>query len=231
MAFEPATAAIVGASSDPKKFGGRALKFCLKRGFRGVLYPVNANADEVQGVRAYRNITDLPQAPDIAVIAVPTPQVLESLVAASEHGAGIAIVYDAKFAECGVAGRARPQELVAVARRHGMRLIGPNCSGSLGAWEISVGAAMATDKLTDIAVRKAKSRDKLYKLSDGGGVYLEVRPNGAGYWRLKYRIGGFEKRLSLGAIPGPCPDLIVSYTQIGANHLDKKSGENETKNI
>jgi len=60
---------------------------------------------------------------------------------------------------------------------------------------------MATDKLTDIALRKAKPQDKLYKLSDGGGMYLEVRPNGARYWRLKYRIGGFEKRLSLGVYP------------------------------
>ncbi|MBC7703510.1 MAG: integrase arm-type DNA-binding domain-containing protein [Rhodoferax sp.] len=60
---------------------------------------------------------------------------------------------------------------------------------------------MATDKLTDIAVRKAKPQDKLYKLSDGGGMYLEVRPNGARYWRLKYRIGGFEKGLSLGVYP------------------------------
>ena len=129
MAFEPATAAIVGASSDPKKFGGRALKFCLERGFRGVLYPVNASSDEVQGVRAYRSIADLPQAPDIAVIAVPAPQVLEALVAAGERGAGIAIVYGAMFAESGAEGRARQQELVAVARRHGMRLIGPNCMG------------------------------------------------------------------------------------------------------
>ncbi len=129
MAFEPATAAIVGASSDPKKFGGRALKFCLERQFRGTLYPVNANADEVQGVRAYRSIADLPQAPDITVIAVPAPLVLESLVAAGERGTGIAIVYGAMFAESGEEGRARQQELVAVARHHGMRLIGPNCMG------------------------------------------------------------------------------------------------------
>lgn len=129
LAFEPATAAIVGASSDPKKFGGRALKYCLERGYRGILYPINANADAVQGVRAYRSISEVPEAPDIAVIAVPAQLVLQSLVEAGERGARLAIVYGAMFAESDEPGRERQQELVAVARRHGMRLVGPNCMG------------------------------------------------------------------------------------------------------
>lgn len=60
---------------------------------------------------------------------------------------------------------------------------------------------MATDKLTDVAIRKAKPADKPVKMSDGDGMYLEVQPSGARYWRLKYRIGGVEKRLSLGVYP------------------------------
>ena len=60
---------------------------------------------------------------------------------------------------------------------------------------------MPTDKLTDTAIRKAVPSEKKIKLSDGGGLYLELWPNGARYWRLKYRIGGVEKRLSLGVYP------------------------------
>jgi integrase len=60
---------------------------------------------------------------------------------------------------------------------------------------------MATDKLTDVAIRKAKPGDKPIKLSDGDGMYLEVQPSGARYWRLKYRMAGTEKRLSLGVYP------------------------------
>src|SRR5271169_4176032 len=56
-------------------------------------------------------------------------------------------------------------------------------------------------KLTDTAVRKAKPKAKSYKLADGGGMYLEVMPNGSKYWRLKYRIAGKEKRLALGVYP------------------------------
>ena len=56
-------------------------------------------------------------------------------------------------------------------------------------------------KLNDVAVRKAKPETKSYKMSDGGGMYLEVMPNGSKYWRLKYRFGGKEKRLALGVYP------------------------------
>ncbi len=60
---------------------------------------------------------------------------------------------------------------------------------------------MPTDKLTDAAIRKAKPSEKPRKLGDGGGLYLELQPSGSRWWRLKYRLGGKEKRLSLGVYP------------------------------
>jgi acetate---CoA ligase (ADP-forming) len=129
LAFDPQSAAIVGASTDPRKFGGRALKFCLDRGYAGRLYPINPGNAVVQGVRAYPTISDLPEAPDVAVIAVPAPQVADALEAAGAKGAKIGIVYGAQFAEMGTEGRARQDRLLAIARTHGMRLIGPNCMG------------------------------------------------------------------------------------------------------
>ncbi len=129
MCFAPASATIIGASTNPMKFGGRAMKFCLERGYKGRLYPVNANSAVVQGVPAFVSVADLPEAPDIAVIAVPGPQVKESLIAAGERGAKVAIVYGARFAEAGDAGAAQQQELLDIVRAHGMRMIGPNCMG------------------------------------------------------------------------------------------------------
>ena len=129
--FSPESAAIIGASTNPLKFGGRALKFCLERGYGGRLYPVNASNDVVQGVKAYRNIAELPEAPDVAVIAVPAAQVKESLIAAAEKRCGIAIVYGAQFAEAGKEGRARQDELLGIAQASGMRMIGPNCMGTM----------------------------------------------------------------------------------------------------
>ena len=69
MCFYPESAAIIGASTNPAKFGGKALRYCLERNYRGRLYPINANNDEVQRVKAYRSISDVPEAPDVAVIA------------------------------------------------------------------------------------------------------------------------------------------------------------------
>lgn len=129
MCFAPESAAIIGASTNPMKFGGRALKFCLERGYKGRLYPINAKNDVVQGVPAFASISDVPEAPDIAVIAVPAPMVKENLIAAGEKGARVAIVYGAQFAEAGDDGRARQDELLAIAKSHGMRMIGPNCMG------------------------------------------------------------------------------------------------------
>lgn len=129
MCFAPESAAIIGASTDPMKFGGRALKFCLERGYGGRLYPINAKNDVVQGVKAYAHISELPEAPEIAVIAVPAPLVRDNLIAAGEKGCKVAIVYGAQFAEAGGDGQARQDDLLEIARRHGMRMIGPNCMG------------------------------------------------------------------------------------------------------
>lgn len=129
MCFAPESAAIIGASTDPMKFGGRALKFCLERGYGGRLYPINARNDIVQGVKAFQSIADLPEAPEIAVIAVPAPQVRDNLIAAGTKGSKIAIVYGAQFAEAGGDGRARQDDLLSIARDHDMRMIGPNCMG------------------------------------------------------------------------------------------------------
>ncbi len=127
--FRPQSAAIIGASTNPMKFGGRALKFCLERGYAGRLYPVNAHNEIVQGIEAYRSVSDLPEAPDVAVIAVPAASVRENLIAAGKKGASIAIVYGAQFAESGAEGRIRQDELLRIAKDHDMRMIGPNCMG------------------------------------------------------------------------------------------------------
>lgn len=129
MCVAPESAAVVGASTNPNKFGGRAMKFCIERGYAGRLYPINPGSPEVQGVKAYAAMADLPEAPDIAVIAVPAAHVRDSLIAAGEKGAKIAVIYGAQFAEAGPEGAAAQDDLLSIARQHDMRLIGPNCMG------------------------------------------------------------------------------------------------------
>ncbi len=121
--------AIVGASQDPGRIGGRPIDFLRRAGFEGRLYPVNAKYTEVQGLVCYPSVDALPEPPDVAIIAVPAREVSAVLLACADRGVKGAIVYSSGFAEVGDAGRALQEEVARVARQTGVRVIGPNCQG------------------------------------------------------------------------------------------------------
>lgn len=127
----PQSVAVVGASRRPDAVGGRLLRNLIDGGYPGRLYPVNHRADTVQGLRAHRRVTDLPEAPDLVVVAVPAAAVTAVARDCAERGAGALVVLSAGFAEVGAAGSARQRELLDICRAAGMRLVGPNCLGVL----------------------------------------------------------------------------------------------------
>ncbi len=125
----PRSVAIIGASDDPTRIGGRPLAYMKARGFRGPIYPVNPKRRTVQELAAFPSIDALPEVPDVAIIAVPAPHVLENVEALGARGTRGVIVLSAGFAEVDAAGAKAQEALAAAARRHGMRLLGPNCLG------------------------------------------------------------------------------------------------------
>jgi acyl-CoA synthetase (NDP forming) len=127
--LNPQSVAIIGASEDPSRIGGKPLAYMLKQGYGGTLLPVNPKRQTVQGVKAYASIDALDRTPDMAVVAVPATAVLEAVTALAQKGTAGAILFSAGFAEVGQEGAALQDEVVAVARAHGMRLIGPNSLG------------------------------------------------------------------------------------------------------
>ncbi|HET9091399.1 MAG TPA: GNAT family N-acetyltransferase [Acidimicrobiales bacterium] len=127
--LEPATVAIVGASTRPGTIGHELVRNVLSGGFTGSLYPVNPNAAEVLGVPAYPSVSALPGPVDLAVIAVPAGAVAGVVEECGRVGCRGLVVVSAGFAEMGPEGAAAERELVSVARRAGMRLVGPNCMG------------------------------------------------------------------------------------------------------
>ncbi len=128
--FHPRSLAIIGASSDPERIGGRPLRFLIEGGFAGALYPVNtAGHAELQGRTAYRSVLDLPEAVDHAIIAVPLPAVEQAVADCARRGVRAVQVFTAGFAEAGAEGAALQLRLVALARASGMRMIGPNALG------------------------------------------------------------------------------------------------------
>lgn len=131
--LDPKSIAIIGASEDQTKFGGRLFKNLLGHGFRGTIYPINAGRAELFGVKAYPDLASLPQAPDAFALALPSHLVKDQVEAAAGLGVKLGIIISSGFSDVGDEGRALEEEIVAAAHRTGMRLIGPNCLGVISA--------------------------------------------------------------------------------------------------
>ncbi|MET1127745.1 MAG: CoA-binding protein [Thermoproteota archaeon] len=126
--FHPKGVAVVGASRTPGKVGYTIL-YNLKLSYRGPVYPVNPRAREILGLPAYPSILEVPDPVDLAAIAVPAPVVPRVLEEAGRRGVKAAIVYSGGFKEVGEEGARLERQLVEIARRYGMRILGPNCVG------------------------------------------------------------------------------------------------------
>ena len=125
----PTSLVVIGASPRSESIGGRLFRNVLAAEYSGTAYPVNRGGEPVAGVRAYASVDELPEQPDLAVVCVPAVHVLGSVEAALRHGVRAICVISAGFAETGTEGREREEQLVALVRSHGARLIGPNCLG------------------------------------------------------------------------------------------------------
>jgi acetyl coenzyme A synthetase (ADP forming)-like protein len=127
--FAPRTVAVIGASPRPGSIGGELFRNVLRGEFRGVAYPVNRSGDSVAGVRAHTSVAGIGDEVDLAVVCLPGPAVLDAARDALAAGVRALCVISAGFAEIGHDGEARQEELVALVRAHGARLLGPNCLG------------------------------------------------------------------------------------------------------
>ena len=125
--FQPRSIAVIGASEREGSVG-RAIWENL-RGFSGVVYPVNAKRVELCGAKAYPNIATLPEVPELVIIVTPATTVPQLVEEAGGAGVRAVIVISAGFKETGPEGAKLEAEVLAAAKRHGVRLIGPNCLG------------------------------------------------------------------------------------------------------
>src|SRR3954470_21392551 len=129
----PRSVAIIGASADPTRIGGRPIAYMRRSGFAGAILPVNPNRNEVQGLRCYPSIADLPQVPEAAVIAVPVEAAIQAVEGLGARGTKAAIVFTSGFAEVGPDGAAAQERMIRAAAKHGIRVLGPNCLGLFNA--------------------------------------------------------------------------------------------------
>lgn len=125
----PESIAVIGAGRRPGGLGHQVVTNLLAAGFTGPIFPVNPSADRVAGLPAYPSLLELPQSVDQVVVAVPASAVSATVVDAARSRVQSLVIVSSGFSETGAAGAASEADLIGLARRYGMRVVGPNCLG------------------------------------------------------------------------------------------------------
>jgi acetyltransferase len=129
MFTSPKGVAVIGASASPGKLGYQVLENIVQHGYEGAIYPINPKADAILGLRAYASVLQAPDPIDLAVILIPAKLVPGALEECGRRGIRGAVIISAGFREVGREGKALEQQVLDIAHRYGMRLIGPNVLG------------------------------------------------------------------------------------------------------
>ncbi len=128
--FKPRSVAVIGASTKELSIGNRVLKNLIDFGFKGSIYPINPKADEVRGIKAYKTILDVPEdGIDVVHMVIPARFVPQAFEDCGKKGVKNVIINSGGFSEIGPEGEAIEKAFMEVARKYGIRVLGPNCQG------------------------------------------------------------------------------------------------------
>jgi acetyltransferase len=130
--FKAKGVAVLGASTNPKKLSYGIVNNLLSHGYEGKVYPVNPNATEILGIKVYPTISDVPDPVELAVVVLPVTMIMETMKAVGERGIKAAVVITGGFKELGEEGAKIERDLKALTDSYGMRIVGPNCVGTMG---------------------------------------------------------------------------------------------------
>ena len=208
--FRPRSVAVIGATNNLTKWGSWITGHILSGGFEGALYPVHPRDTEVLGRKAYAKVTDIPGPVDLAFITIPAVKVAGALEECAAKGIRAAVVITSDFSETGDEGTRREEEIVEVARSHGMRVIGPNTMG-ITSTEVTLHA---------IGAPVTPTPGNIAFLSQSGNLGTQML-----YWAAGQGVGicrfvgtGNEADLSLSEIlaylgDDPCSKVILIYLE------------------
>jgi acetyl-CoA synthetase (ADP-forming) len=125
--LEPRSIAVIGASRTPGKIGYVILKNIIGYGYKGKIYPINPNAEEIMGLKAYPSVLNVPGEVDVAVIAIPAQEVPRAMEECGKKGVKVAVVITSGFSEVGNV--ELEEKIIKIAREYGVRILGPNIFG------------------------------------------------------------------------------------------------------
>ncbi|MGM0418066.1 MAG: acetate--CoA ligase family protein [Thermodesulfobacteriota bacterium] len=161
--FRPESVAVIGASRDVEKRGYRAVLTLLEERYEGAVYPVNPREKRILGLKTYPSILAVKERVDLVLITLPSDKVLNAVYECGEKGVAGVIIIAGGFGELGSYGKSREAELVEVARKYGMRIIGPNTSGF-----INVGINL------DLVGIKDVPKGRIALLTQSGNIALHM---------------------------------------------------------
>ncbi|MCZ2845513.1 MAG: CoA-binding protein [Candidatus Bathyarchaeota archaeon] len=127
--FEPKSAAIIGASATPGKLGYIAVNNLLRIGYEGKIYPVNPKGGEVLGLKVYKNVKDIPEIVDVALVLIPAAFVIDVMKDFAKKGVKNVVISTGGFSEVDEKGAEMEKEIVRIAKEAGIRIMGPNTTG------------------------------------------------------------------------------------------------------
>lgn len=127
--LSPQSIAVIGASADPKKVGHLIFRNLVTQGFKGDVFPVNPKGGDILGKPSFISIAEIKKSVDVAVIVTPASTVCGLAEECGKKGVKLLVVISAGFSEAGEAGKTLESDLVAIAQKYKMKLVGPNCLG------------------------------------------------------------------------------------------------------
>lgn len=210
----PNSVAVLGASSDPTRISGRPIAYMKSQGFKGGLYPINPNRAEIQGIKAYPTIADLPETPDVAIVAVASEVAAASVEELGKRGVKGIVMFTAGFAEMDDAGAVVQDQMVATARKYGMRILGPNCLGVFDAAR----SYYATFSSSFDSGWPVKGRIGIASQSGAYGTHLYTLARNRGIGASFCIMTGNESDVTVGECIGwlaenPDTDVIAVYAE------------------
>jgi len=184
--FAPQSIALIGASDTLSKNASRPQRYLAQHGFQGRVFPINPRRDQVQGVKAYPSVVDVPDEIDHAYIMVPAAAISEVIGECCSKGIRVATIFSDGFSEAGPEGRARQNEITQLAAKGGLRLLGPN---SMGVINTHAGLTLSVNAVLELA---SLPRGNIGLISQSGTILGTLLSRGAA------RGIGFSKLISLG---------------------------------
>lgn len=195
VVFAPNSIAVVGASTNELKHGGRTIRNLVRFGYSGDLYPIHPSAAEIWGRRVYRTLADTPDPVERAIVTLPKVMVPDIISQCVEKGVRVAHVYTAGFGELDAAGRELEREVLSRAAGSQLRIIGPNCLGTYcpkGGLTLTMGTTQESGHVSTV--------------SQSGGLMVDMVRRG-GHQGLR-----FSKAISIGnSIDLEPPDFLEYY--------------------